>query len=40
MIDGEDQSEDRSVVRIQSATRNCKKNREGNMAENKDKWFK
>ena len=40
MIDDEDQLEDRFVVIIQSATRSYKKNREGNIAENKDNQFK
>ena len=40
IIDGEDQSEDRSVVGIQSAAGSCKKIKEGSIAENNDKWFK
>ena len=32
MIDGEDQSKDRSVVRIQSAAESYKKNKESNIA--------
>ena len=40
MIDDEYQLEDRFVVRIQSTIGIYKKNREGSIAENKDKWFK
>ena len=40
MTDGEDKSKVVFVVRVQSATRSYKKNRNGSITKNKDKWFK
>ena len=40
MIDGEDESEARFVVRFQSTTRSYKENREGIITENKNSGFK